>query len=609
MTSRSLFRLLSFAGLISMQAFATSTLGSQTVTLSAAPTNLACVTQQYINKLTIRVIPGFEGKVFVGTPWMNTSTYVGVLSILFPNAGAHSEEYVLQDPSGDDGIDLCSIYVAGEIPGESAVAEYVSNTGGVTPPRYLFVPYFARGVSDETVNWDIPSTMVHVQVVPGGEGTQTVRMPGQESDDNAAILYPNTGQYWQHNAWSESWQMVDPMGNNGIMEPTYIGVYGEIPGEYALMSVWFKETGPYCDPASDPTCMDWASYAWNFYGYQITAGSPIPESAYCSGSVCTTPSVLNDLSIRTLPGYTSEISVNDLLGNLDRILYPNENGGFSEELRYANTLNSLVTNALSGDTATPLIVDYLIPGFNYLEGAVNQTIPPQFTTITSQIGGMITPMTGGTAIARGNVKHLLVSVVPGEEGKIYIGSSSMDTNALSGVDAILYPNAIGRWSETLEIDDPEGDGIQTDNIYLISEIPGESAIVSTVATGIAPADGVLNVKAAGPLSNPSSYGVPFAAASTPFSILRAQAIPGGEGKLWVGTQAMTAAQPDNAYANVLKVLWPSEGDYDVGEGHSERFREECHAGPVSAPNCLDLANFTFWPEIASEQLLVFALGR
>jgi len=107
----------------------------------------------------------------------------------------------------------------------------------------------------------------------------------------------------------------------------------------------------------------------------------------------------------------------------------------------------------------------------------------------------------------------------------------------------------------------------------------------------------------------SSYAAPFATTSTPFAFLRAQVIPGGYGKVQIGTANMNAAQPDRSYANVLKVLWPSQGDYNVGEGHSERFVQACHAGPVSAPNCLDLQSFTFWPEYAWEQLLVFALGR
>jgi hypothetical protein len=109
--------------------------------------------------------------------------------------------------------------------------------------------------------------------------------------------------------------------------------------------------------------------------------------------------------------------------------------------------------------------------------------------------------------------------------------------------------------------------------------------------------------------NFGSNAVPFAGTSTPVAIIRAQAVPGGYEKLWVGTSAMTAAQPDPSYSNVLKVLWPSQGSFDVAEGHSERFIQSCNAGPASAGNCLDLQSFTFWPELPWEQMLVFALGR
>ena len=181
----------------------------------------------------------------------------------------------------------------------------------------------------------------------------------------------------------------------------------------------------------------------------------------------------------------------------------------------------------------------------------------------------------------------------------------MNTATLDGVYAILYPNAVGSWSETFELDDPEGDGISTDDLYVQTEIPGEQVIVATTTTGITPPDGVLTVKISGAVSGSfGSYAVPFAASSTPISFLRSEAVPGGYEKLWIGTAGMNGAQPDPSYANVLKVLWPSQGNYDVGEGCSERFVQSC-----GGPNCLDLQNFTFWPDLPWEQLLVFAVGR
>jgi hypothetical protein len=261
---------------------------------------------------------------------------------------------------------------------------------------------------------------------------------------------------------------------------------------------------------------------------------------------------------------------------------------------------SILSNSGNWDR---IAFDFLVP-----QSGVS-SIPLAMTSVTTQIGGYLGGA-GTVPIGRSYVKSLRVQVVPGGVGKVYIGSASMDTAVFTGVYAILYPNAIGRWSETLEIEDLEGDGISTNDLYIQTDVPGEQAIVSTIATGIVPPDGVLKVKASGALAGLfSSYAVPLAASSTPISFLRAQAIPGGDGKLWVGSGNMTAALPDPNYTNTLKVLWPSQGDYDIAEGFSERFVQECRTGPASAPNCLDLQGFTFWPEIASEQLLVFALGR
>lgn len=119
--------------ILSVSAACAATLGQQTVTLGGNATALSCSGQRYVNKLTIRVIPGFVGKVFVGNAAMDPNSYVGTLAILFPNLGAHSEEYVVHDPSGDDGIDLCGIYLAGEVPGENAIAEYVHDGGAARP--------------------------------------------------------------------------------------------------------------------------------------------------------------------------------------------------------------------------------------------------------------------------------------------------------------------------------------------------------------------------------------------------------------------------------------------------------------------------------------------
>jgi hypothetical protein len=562
-----------------------ATLGQPTVTLPANPLPLSCNGQRYVNKLTIRVLPGFEGKVFVGVSGMDPGTYANTLAILFPNLGAHSEEYVVQDPSGDDGIDLCSIYLAGEIPGESAIAEYVSNSAGTLAPTYLLVPTFVQAQQAGVTVALNGYTIIRTQVIPG----YTSQFFFGADEYGELGLDPNVGDITQHSAWSEKWERFDPLGANGLNASLFVGPYANV-GEAVLLSGWQKQT-------SSGTFVI-AATPWQVVTNYLDVGNL--AAAFPSGS-------LFGLHVRRipLPYYDGKDELDDSQGNPLGILFPNSTAiGWSEEMSFGsgNVGNGPTILSDSGNW------DRVVYDFLTAQSGLD-AIPPAMSSPAVQTGGYLGGL-GNVPVGRGFVKRLRIQVVPGGVGKIYIGSAGMDTGAFTGVYAILYPNSVGRWSETLEIEDPEGDGISTNDLCIQSEVLGESAIVSTLATGVVPPDGVLTVKASGPLVGSfGSYAVPFVSASTPASILRAQAIPGGDGKLWIGTSGMTAAQPDNSYANVLKVLWPSQGNYDVGEGFSERFVQECHAGPASAPNCLDLQTFTFWPYVPSEQLLVFALGR
>ncbi len=561
-----------------------STLGQQTITLAGSATALSCGGQRYVNKLTIRVIPGFVGKVFVGTSAMDPNSYAGTLAILFPNLGAHSEEYVVQDPSGDDGIDLCAIYVAGEVPGENAIAEYVSNTDGTTAPQNLLVPVLAV-IEPEFISTTLQGfTLVRVQSIPGFT-FQTQLAPDGPPWGVTVYLDPNIGDISQHSAWSEKWEQSDPLGANGLTTNVSLSASSN-NYQSALASAWQKQTAA-GTPLVASTSFSWLS-SGVFFG-DLAAALPVPTN-------------ILSMHIHRIPyaWYDSKDEIDDSQGNPLGLLFPNTAAtGWSEAIDFGpGSVGALAAVTYSGNW------DYVTYDALVLQAG---TLPPALGTVASHIGGYVT---GGSAISRGFVKHLRVQVVPGGAGLVFLGTSSMNTATLDGVYAILYPNSVGRWSETFELDDAEGDGISTDDLYVQTEVPGEQVIVSTMASGITPPDGVLTVKMAGAVSgNFGSYAVPFASSSTPVALVRAQAIPGGYEKLWIGTAGMTAAQPDPSYANVLKVLWPSQGDFDVGEGHSERFVQSCLMQPTSAPNCLDLQGFTFWPELPWEQLLVFALGR
>ena len=98
--------------------------GALTITLSTGPTAVNCGASNFVNRVIVSVVPGGEGKVYVGQSSQNTATGAGIAQILFPNAGSHSEQFELSDPSGNDTINLCNLYVAGEISGEIALASW-----------------------------------------------------------------------------------------------------------------------------------------------------------------------------------------------------------------------------------------------------------------------------------------------------------------------------------------------------------------------------------------------------------------------------------------------------------------------------------------------------
>ena len=105
------------------------------------------------------------------------------------------------------------------------------------------------------------------------------------------------------------------------------------------------------------------------------------------------------------------------------------------------------------------------------------------TASSQSVGGGTTVLSDAAiALGTGFVHRITISVTPGQEGQVYIGTSSMSTD-LDGVVAILYPNAVGRWSEQFDLIDPQGDGIDLSALYVMGEIPGEFVQVVTDTTG------------------------------------------------------------------------------------------------------------------------------
>src|SRR5271165_5515849 len=113
--------------------------GAATITLATNPAAVNCGASSWVNTVIVSAVPGGEGKVYVGQASQAPSTGAGIAQILFPNAGAHSEQFMLSDPSGNDTINLCNLYVAGEIPGEIALASWNYKNGTSTGNEMVLV--------------------------------------------------------------------------------------------------------------------------------------------------------------------------------------------------------------------------------------------------------------------------------------------------------------------------------------------------------------------------------------------------------------------------------------------------------------------------------------
>jgi len=609
-------------GLLASAALLYAGTGAATITLSTTPAAVNCGASNWVNRVMVSVVPGGEGKVYLGQSSQNASTGAGIAQILFPNAGAHSEQFELSDPSGNDTINLCNLYVAGEISGEIALASWNYKNGTSTgnemvlvqAQAYLgpipssapigcagatgpFVPFGPAGLlQDATLTDTDPSyyfSKIRVQVIPGQEGKIHLAWCNGVTDGYFHILYPNSGTLWQHSAWSEGWGLEDPGGQNGLS--MYDGAisgapfhgWGFVPDigtEGLQVAMWqLQASGAVVDPS-------------NVYAFSGTNGTP-PASLTSTAS---------RLRFRVEPGYCGKFyfgnsSLNPSTGTgLYKTLFPNCVGGWSEEFVAIPDSSANVSVALN--IAAEFSSDALSS-----EALFVAPYGGSGTVSSQTVGGGTTVLaTSPTAMGTGFVHRITISVTPGQEGQVFVGTASMTTD-LDGVVAMLYPNTVGRWSEQFDLIDPQGDGIDLSALYIMGEIPGEFVQVVTETTGITPAT-PLSVYLANAISFPGSctgstytYAVPLTGCpgSTAISAVRIQVIPGLEPAVFVGTSAMLSdTEPD--LSDTAKILYPNWGDYDVHEGFSETFTLACQDGT----NCLTSDAFSLWPEYAYYPVLV-----
>lgn len=589
--------------------------GAATITLSTTPAAVSCGGSNWVNSVMVSVVPGGEGKVYVGQASQDPVSGAGIAQILFPNAGAHSEQFTLSDPSGNDTINLCNLYVAGEVPGEVALASWTYKNGISTgnelvlvqAQSYLgpvpssaptgcpelpgtFMPFASTGLlQDSSLIATDPAyyfDRIRVQVIPGQEGKVSLVWCNGTMDGYFHSLYPNEGNLWQHSAWSEGWDLQDPSGQNGLSmfdgasgQPFHgWGFVPEISTEGLQVAMWqLQNNSSVVDPA-------------NVYSFSGANGVP-PATLNATAS---------RLRFRVQPGYCGKFyfgssAMNPAAGTgLYKTLFPNCFGGWSEEFVAVpdSTVNVPVALNIAAEFATDAISSEALSVAPYGGSAAAST--------QSIGGGTAVLSTSPTALGTGFVHRVTISVTPGQAGLVFVGTSAMSW-ALNGVAAILYPNNVGRWSEQFDLIDPQGDGIDLSGLYLMGEIAGEYVQVVTETTGITPAT-PLSVSLADMIWSPGpcaqanyTFAVPLTGCpgSAPASAIRVQVIPGLEPAVYVGTSAMlSSTEPDPTLVNTAKILYPNMGDYNVHEGFSETYAVACQDGS----NCLTSDAYSLWPE-------------
>lgn len=514
------------------------------VTVGGAPAPIACGT--YVQGFTAAVVPGGSGKIHIGTPALNTSNLNGTIAILFPNQGAASETLEL----GSIPVDLCQIYVYGEVPGETLLIsadKMGSNSYGST--TFLYAGPVQRTSWYAVPLASTPTTAdgVRIQVTPGGSGKVAVgtsAYPGHEWDGSligaVKVLWPNQGNAAQNNAWSERYQLMNTVDLSSVY------VFPYVQTETPIAAAW-----------------TWSGSGSGQNGFAPSMGvNPVVPLSGGRIVLSSTPQPLpyqwvTSLRIRTIPGSNSKVYVGQsdmntsTLVDVMKVITPNPNGGWSEEYEIVPNLSGASFDAstvyVAGTAGEIALYDMLL----YTGGsAIVDTLLIGTTLQLNQSTPL--PVFGG---ALGT--HFSISAVPGGAGKIYIGScQSMNVSTLAGVYAILMPaSVIGLSSETFTFANG-GANFAASQICAVPQVPGDYVSVRLGYNGL--------------LSNTAQFtgGTTSTTASCStcsYASVRAQVIPGQSGKVYFGDSTLNPS----TLAGAFKVMWPNTGTYSVNEGHSE----------------------------------------
>lgn len=189
----------------------------------------------------------------------------------------------------------------------------------------------------------------------------------------------------------------------------------------------------------------------------------------------------------------------------------------------------------------------------------------------------------------------------------------MNTSTYANVMRVLMPNSSGGWSEKYEVSDPSlRDGIPLSQIFVSGAVAGERFLWEVDQTGNA-ASKTMEPFYAGPLV-PSSPGVAacwhnvYTSTNRMMNGYEVSVVPGMSGKVRVGKQLDSYAQPDAALRGVGRILWPNSGAANNDSNQSESLAVFTSSRFASS-NPIYGNNLCVYPEVYGEFPLVVSWQR
>lgn len=165
--------------------------------INAGAFGITSIDGNFVQRLVIRTVPGLCEKIYIGTSPINVASLAGVVKIMFPNcSGGLSDEYVIEDRTGNDGIDTTNFYIASSA--SSAVLIEYNQTGSLGARNLVPILNGPIAETDWVANQFSLSAangaaIVQLCIIPGQSGKFYIGTSYLPFIYWLKVLFPNNG--------------------------------------------------------------------------------------------------------------------------------------------------------------------------------------------------------------------------------------------------------------------------------------------------------------------------------------------------------------------------------------------------------------------------------